>query len=109
MSSYVLTYMEEYFEKNQDNDFLKNFYATKYLSLKEEMKKNTPRNFKTKIVSLLKEEILIHLNKTNFSNKEGLVKNFNKSNEVRVLVEMMEICTGIPKSSIVSEYIDEFS
>ena len=49
--------MEEYFEKNQDNDFLKNFYATKYLSLKEEMKKNTPRNFKTKIISLLKEEI----------------------------------------------------
>ena len=101
--------MEEYFEKNQDNDFLKNFYVTKYLSLKEEMKKNTPRNFKTKIVSLLKEEILIHLNKTNFSNKEDLVKNFNKSNEVRVLVEMMEICTGIPKSSIISEYVDEFS
>ena len=101
--------MEEYFEKNQDNDFLKNFYVTKYLSLKEEMKKNTPRNFKTKIISLLKEEILIHLNKTNFSNKESLAKNFNKSNEVRVLVEMMEICTGIPKSSIVSEYVDEFS
>ena len=39
MSSYVLTYMEEYFEKNQDNDFLKNFYATKYLSLKEQMKR----------------------------------------------------------------------
>ena len=34
---------------------------------------------------------------------------FNKSNEVRVLVEMMEICTGIPKSSIISEYVDEFS
>ena len=49
------------------------------------------------------------MQKTNFSNKEGLVKNFNKSNEVRVLVEMMEICTGIPKSSIVSEYVDEFS
>ena len=101
--------MEEYFEKNQDNDYLKNFYSTKYLSLKEEMKKNTPRNFKIKIISLLKEEILIHLNKTNFSSKESLVKNFNKSNEVRVLVEMMEICTGIPKSSIVSEYINEFS
>lgn len=101
--------MEEYFEKNQNNDFLKNFYTSKYLSLKEEMKKNTPRNFKTKIISLLKEEILIHLNKTNFSNKESLVKNFNKSNEIRVLVEMMEICTGIPKSSIVSEYINEFS
>ena len=72
--------MEEYFEKNQDNDFLKNFYATKYLSLKEEMKKNTPRNFKIKIISLLKEEILIHLlNKTNFSSKESLVKTFNKS------------------------------
>ena len=68
--------MEEYFEKNQDNDFLKNFYDTKYLPLKEEMKKNTPRNFKIKIISLLKEEILIHLNKTNFSSKESLVKNF---------------------------------
>ena len=101
--------MEEYFEKNHDSDFLKNFYETKYLPLKEQMKKNTPRNFKTKIISLLKDEILIHLNKTNFSNKESLVKNFNNSNEVKVLVEMLEICTGIPKVSIVSEYIDEFS
>ena len=49
--------MEEYFEKNHDNDFLKNFYDTKYLPLKEQMKKNTPRNFKTKIISLLKEEL----------------------------------------------------
>ena len=109
MSSYVLTYMEEYFEKNQDNNFLKNFYDTKYLPLKEEMKKNTPRNFKTKIISLLKDEILIQLNKKKFSSKESLVKNFHNSNEVKVLVEMMEICTGIPKITIVSEYIDEFS
>ena len=101
--------MEEYFEKNQDIDFLKNFYDTKYLPLKEEMKKNTPRNFKTKIISLLKDEILIHINKTNFSSKESLVKNFNNSNEVKVLVEMLEICTGIPKLSIVSEYVDDLS
>jgi len=109
MSSYVLTYMAEYFEKNQDNDFLNNFYDTKYLPLKEEMKKNTPRNFRTKIISLLKDEILIHLNKTNFSSKESLVKNFNNSDEVKVLVEMLEICTGIPKVSIISEYVDELS
>ena len=101
--------MEEYFEKNQDNNFLKNFYDTKYLPLKEEMKKNTPRNFKTKIISLLKDEILIQLNKTKFSSKESLFKNFHNSNEVKVLVEMMEICTGIPKITIVSEYVDEFS
>ena len=101
--------MEEYFEKNHDSEFLKNFYDKKYLPLKEQMKKNTPRNFKTKIISLLKDEILIHLNKVNFSDKESLVKNFNNSNEVKVLVEMLEICTGIPKVSIVSEYIDEFS
>ena len=101
--------MEEYFEKNQDIDFLKNFYDTKYLPLKEQMKKNTPRNFKTKIISLLKDEILIHINKRNFSSKESLVKNLNNSNEVKVLVEMLEICTGIPKLSIVSEYVDDFS
>lgn len=99
--------MEEYFKKNQDNNFLKNFYATKYLSLKEEMKKNTPRNFKTKIISLLKEEILIHLNKKKFTDKVSLAKKFNDSNEIKVLIEMMEICTGIPKTSIISEYIDE--
>ncbi|MEL0185677.1 MAG: hypothetical protein VW866_06885, partial [Hyphomicrobiales bacterium] len=73
------------------------------------MIKNTPSNFKTNIISLHNEEILINLTNTHFSNKESLAKNFNKSNEVRVLVEMMEICTGIPKSSIVSEYVDEFS
>jgi hypothetical protein len=101
--------MEEYFEKNKHNDFLKNFYDTKYSSLKEEMKKNTPRNFKTKIIVLLKEEILIHTNKKNFSSKESLIRNFYDSNEVKVLIEMMEICTGIPKKSIVNEYVDELS
>ena len=88
---------------------MKNFYATKYLSLKEEMKKILLEILKPKIISLLKEEILIHINKTNFSSKESLVKNFNNSNEVKVLVEMLEICTGIPKLSIVSEYVDDFS
>ena len=93
MSSYVLTYMEEYFEKNHDSDCLKNFYDTKYLPLKEQMKKNTPRNFKTKIISLLKDEILMHLNKTDFSDRESLVKNFNNSNEVKEYV----ICFGKKK------------
>ena len=48
--------MEEYFEKNQDNDFLKNFYATKYLSLKEEMKKNTLEILKPRLFRYLKKK-----------------------------------------------------
>ena len=47
---------------------LQNIYS------KRRNEKNILETFKTKIISLLKEEILIHLNKTNFSNKESLVK-----------------------------------
>ena len=72
------------------------------------MKKNTLEILKSRLFRYLKKKSNTS-NKTNFSSKESLVKNFNKSNEVRVLVEMLEICTGIPKVSIVSEYIDEFS